>query len=121
LIYPDDMSDLKHANDVGYAKMAGVWFEGVASFLPVCDASPPIFLSDPVSSGQVGAEYRYSPSVVAKPETRFTLLTAPSGIQIHPDTGELRWTPSAPGQYPVDIQVQNSIGSSVQSVRISVP
>jgi lysophospholipase L1-like esterase len=121
LLYPDDMSDLLHPNAAGYAKMAKVWFDGVSGFLPVCTSVAPAFVSSPSPTGLVGTEYRYRPVVLSKPAGRFTLQTAPPGMQIHPDTGEIRWTPAAPGQYNVDIQVQNSAGSAVQNLLLNVP
>ena len=36
LIYPDDMSDNVHPNDVGYYKMAAVWKNELEAILPVC-------------------------------------------------------------------------------------
>jgi CubicO group peptidase (beta-lactamase class C family)/lysophospholipase L1-like esterase len=121
LLYPDDMSDLLHPNDTGYAKMADVWFEGISGFVPVCSSVAPSFASTPLPTGQVGTEYRYRPVVLSEPAGRFTLLTAPSGMQIHPDTGEIRWTPATSGQYQVDIQVQNPVGSAVQNLLLNVP
>ena len=120
LLYPDDMSDLLHPNDTGYAKMADVWFEGISGFVPVCSPVAPSFVSTSVPSGLVGSEYHYKPVVLSEPAGRFTLMTAPSGMQIHPDTGEIRWTPAASGQYQVDIQVQNPVGSVVQNLSLEV-
>jgi lysophospholipase L1-like esterase len=121
LLYPDDMSDLLHPNAAGYAKMSDAWFYGVTEFFPVCASVIPSFVSSPVLAGLVGTEYRYRPIVLAEPAGRFTLLTAPPGMQIHPDTGEIRWTPATSGQYQVDIQVQNSVGSAVQNLLLNVP
>jgi hypothetical protein len=42
-------------------------------------------------------------------------------MQVHPDTGEIRWVPASPGAYHIDLQVQNSIGSAVQSIDVTVP
>jgi hypothetical protein len=120
LIYPDDMLDLEHPNDSGYAKMAKIWFDGLTGFLPICNLAAPEFVSIAGTSAQVGAEYRYQPNVLASPNGRFTLLTAPAGMQVHPDTGEVRWTPAAAGVYDVDLQVQNSAGSRVQSFTLIV-
>ena len=121
LAYPDDMVDLEHANDSGYAKMAGVWLDGATDFLPACNAAAPIFRSIASSSGQVAIEYRYQPTVLGNPVARFTALTSPAGMRVHPDTGEVRWVPSAAGQYNVDLQIQNSAGSQVQGFILTIP
>jgi hypothetical protein len=121
LVYPDDMSDMLHPNDNGYQKMSQVWFDGLASFLPVCVTSAPSFTSQPPSSASLGIEYRYLPNILARPVGEFTLLNAPSGMNIHPDTGEIRWVPATSGQFPVDIQVQNAQGNAVQSTILEVP
>jgi len=121
LSYPDDMLDLEHPTDGGFAKMSGVWFDGMTEFLPACNLAAPTFNSVADTSGQVATEYRYQSSVLANPDVRFTLLTAPAGMQLHPDTGELRWTPGSAGQFNVDIQVQNSAGSAVQGFILNVP
>ena len=84
-------------------------------------AEQPIFKSVASTSGQVATEYRYQPNVLANPDGTFTLLTMPAGMQVHPDTGEVRWTPGAAGQYNVDLQLQNSAGSSVQSFILNIP
>jgi hypothetical protein len=121
LLYPDDMLDLEHPNDSGYAKMAQVWFAGLTDFLPVCNVAAPTFSSGAGTSAQVGVEYQYQPNVLSNPVGRFTLLTAPVGMQVHPDTGDIRWVPASTGVYNVDLQVQNSAGSSVQSFTVTVP
>ena len=121
LTYPNDMLDLEHPNDTGYDKMSDVWFNGMTEFLPVCNVAAPTFKSVASTSGQVATEYRYQPNVLANPDGTFTLLTMPAGMQVHPDTGEVRWTPGAAGQYNVDLQLQNSAGSSVQSFILNIP
>jgi hypothetical protein len=114
------MLDLRHANASGYAKMAKVWFDGLTSYLPICASAGPYFKSEAVTEAQVGNEYRYVPVILANPDSRFTALTAPAGMRVHPDTGEIRWTPDGVVQYNVDLQVQNSAGSAVQSFILNV-
>jgi beta-lactam-binding protein with PASTA domain/lysophospholipase L1-like esterase len=121
LTYPDDMADSEHPNTAGYAKMASVWFDGLINFLPACVAAAPSIQSQAPTSGQVATEYRYEPTVLANPTARFALLSAPAGMLVHPDTGEIRWTPALAGQHQVDLQVENSEGSSVQSFVLDVP
>lgn len=121
LVYPDDMIDLEHPNNVGYAKMAGVWFDALTTFLPACSPAAPSFVSTPVATAQVAVEFRYRPDVLANPDSRFTLLSAPPGMSVHPDTGEIRWTPGAPGPFQVDLQAENSAGSQVQGFILDVP
>lgn len=121
LTYPDDMDDLEHPNDTGFGKMAGVWFDGLNKLLPICSAAAPSFSTLPGTSAQVGVEYQYQPGVLLSPNGSFTLLTAPAGMQVHPDTGEIRWVPVSPGVYHIDLQVQNDFGSAVQSIDVTVP
>ncbi len=86
----------------------------------VCSAAPR-FASTPAATAAVSVEFRYQPDVLANPVNRFTLLGAPAGMAVHPDTGEVRWTPGAAGKFRVDLQAENSAGSQVQSFILDVP
>lgn len=58
LNYITDMDDNLHPNDVGYAKMADVWYDALDNFLGVA----PVITSIPVTDASVGQLYNY-PSV----------------------------------------------------------
>lgn len=51
LIYPDDLSDGVHPNDIGYNKMSQVWFDAIQSILP--KLSVKVFLEGSYLSNQV--------------------------------------------------------------------
>jgi hypothetical protein len=120
LDYPDDMVDEKHANETGYGKMADVWQEGLNQYMPVCNPAAPDITSDPLQSALVNELYTYTVHTSGFPEPDFSLVTAPAGMQIHPDTGDIVWTPDAAGVFDVTVEVQNSEGTTTQSFSINV-
>jgi hypothetical protein len=73
LIYPDDMSNEKHPNDSGYAKMATEWFNGLRTFLPNCLSSVPEIISEPVTNGSTGMTYTYDVQAISWPPPVFEL------------------------------------------------
>ncbi len=121
LNYVDDMeSDGIHPNANGFAKMVPVWYDGLASFLPVCTAVPPQITSTPVTTASVGAGYVYQVEAVGNPAPVFSLLSAPAGMQIHPDTGLIKWVPNAAGQYAITVEVANTEGTVTQDFTLVV-
>jgi hypothetical protein len=121
LNYVDDMeSDGIHPNAAGFAKMVPVWFAGLQQFLPACVAVVPRVSSSPVTSASVGTPYRYTVQTTGYPRPSFSLQSAPAGMSIHPDTGEIQWTPGSSGSYNATVQVQNAHGSDMQSFTVNV-
>jgi hypothetical protein len=120
LIYPDDMSDEKHPNNSGYAKMETVWFEGLRSFLPSCLPTTPQISSQAPTSGATGATFTYAVKAVGHPSPDFALVTAPAGMTIHPDTGYIEWVPDLAGDYDVEVSVTNDQGSDTQAFVVTV-
>jgi hypothetical protein len=120
LDYPDDMLDEKHPTNIGYEKMADVWQVGLEQFMPVCNIVAPVITSTPVESAQTNTPYNYTVHTSGFPEPDFSLITAPAGMQIHPDTGDIIWTPDAVGLFDATVEVQNSEGATTQSFSINV-
>ncbi len=120
LIYPDDMVDLKHATDTGYEKMADVWQVGLNQLLPVCNTAAPVVTSIPLESALVNTLYSHTVLTSGFPEPDFSLITAPAGMQIHPDTGDIIWSPDVTGTFDVTVEVQNSEGTTTQSFSVNV-
>jgi hypothetical protein len=121
LNYVDDMTpDGIHPNAAGFAKMVPVWLDGLDSFLPACVAVTPQVTSQPVTAATAGGTYAYTVETQGFPAPAFSLLTAPVGMTIHPDTGDILWAPASAGSYDVTVRVSNPIGSSAHSFTIVV-
>jgi hypothetical protein len=120
LDYPVDMVDELHAAETGYEKMADVWQEGLSQYMPVCNVAAPVITSIPLQSALVNTLYSYTVQTSGFPEPGFSLMTAPAGMQIHPDTGDIIWTPDTAGVFDVIVKVQNSEGTTTQSFTINV-
>ncbi len=71
LIYPDDMADDLHPNDVGYAKMADVWYNDLDNLL----AAAPIITSTPVTDAIVWQLYTYDVDANGCPAPTYLLTT----------------------------------------------
>ncbi len=57
--------------------------------------SGPVFTTEPPVEATVAAPYAYDPMVVARGEVSWSAPVAPQGLSIDPQTGAVRWTPSA--------------------------
>ncbi|MCP4418705.1 MAG: hypothetical protein GY805_18965, partial [Chloroflexi bacterium] len=82
--------------------------------------SVPEITSSPVTSGEVGVSYSYTVNASGYPAPTFALTTKPSGMMINETTGEIAWTPSAPGSYSVTVRATNFAGLDTQSFTIDV-
>ncbi|WP_165869127.1 LamG-like jellyroll fold domain-containing protein, partial [Thiogranum longum] len=121
LNYVDDMDpDGIHPNAAGFTKMVPVWSGGLASFLPACIAVTPQVTSSPVTTATVGVPYTYTVAVQGFPAPTFSLLTAPAGMTVHPDTGVISWAPGAVGAENVSVQVQNLQGTITHDFTVNV-
>jgi len=85
----------------------------------------PAIISDPVVSAYIGEEYLYH-TIASDPDqgdlARFSLLSAPEGMWIHPGTGKISWLPleTQVGDYTVDVQVTDIAGATaLQSFVVS--
>ncbi|MEE9355422.1 MAG: LamG-like jellyroll fold domain-containing protein, partial [Methylococcaceae bacterium] len=120
LIYPDDMVDELHAAETGYNKMASVWLDGLNTFLPACVSTAPEITSTPVTQVVINTSYSYDVDVNSYPLPDYFLLDSPTGMTIHPDTGQLTWLPTLTGQHSVVIEATNVMGSTTQSFVVDV-
>ena len=120
LTYPDDMLDELHATETGYNKMAAVWLDGLNTFIPTCTSITPEITSMPVTQVVVNTSYSYDVEINSYPLPGYSLLVAPAGMTIHPDTGQLTWLPTLTGSYSVTIEATNSMGSTTQSFVLDV-
>jgi hypothetical protein len=94
LNYPEDMWDLLHPNNQGYAKMPPVWMDELLGLLPVCNTFSPFIYTTPLNSASIGAEFVYQAASIGRPAPQYSLLTAPGGMSIDENTGEITWTPA---------------------------
>ena len=76
--------------------------------------SAPLILSKPATLAAVDAPYLYLPLAqdADGDVLRFSLVAAPSGMTIHPDSGRIDWTPDAIqlGPHPVVLRVDDDRG-----------
>lgn len=108
-----DMWDNVHPFATGYDKMAQVWYDALKTVLPTC------IISTPVTTGHMSQPYTYD--VNASGDPTFSLTEAPPNMSIDSITGVISWTPPAPGDYAVTVNVANSVGSDSQAFVIHVP
>ncbi len=121
LNYIDDMNnDGIHPLQVGFDKMVPVWFEQLAAFLPACNQTLPQTTSQAITTAEVGVPYAYQLETRGYPSPEFSLLTAPAGMTIHPDTGNIDWVPTIIGSYNISVQVQNLAGTTTHDFTITV-
>jgi lysophospholipase L1-like esterase len=99
-----DMYDLTHPNDVGYAKMADVWFDTLDSII-----NPPLITSEPITNATVFRPYSYDVDVDANcyPEPTYALTVWPNGMTIDHNTGMIEWLPAVAGDFNVTVEVSN--------------
>jgi len=119
LDYANDMYDLLHPNYSGYTKMASVWERGLRSFIPFCQQVAPMITSKPVTASDNTGAYVYDVEATGFPYANYTLISAPAGMTIHPDTGRINWKPSVAGNYNVTVQASNSWGTDTQSFTVT--
>jgi DNA-binding beta-propeller fold protein YncE len=82
----------------------------------------PSITSTPPTEATVGEQYTYKPvaSGLSQPAT-WSLVDAPAGMTVDGTTGEVRWTPDAPGDFTVTLSVANDGGAfTTQSWTIHV-
>jgi Putative Ig domain len=73
----------------------------------------PRIASSPLTAAAVGTPYRSTVRAVdAEGDAlSFSLNSAPDGMTVNPNTGEIAWTPGEMGQYPVEVQVTDARGA----------
>ena len=80
----------------------------------------PLITSTPVTDAVVGQVYTYDVAATGSPVPTYTLTTFPAGMTINETTGEIAWTPTATGDFDVEVAAVNVIGTDVQTYTISV-
>lgn len=114
-----DMADGLHPHDSGYAKMATVWYNALAGFLPNCPSAPN-FVSTPVTTAVTNQPYSYTVVASGYPKPTLQLTQSPAGMTLDSGTGLIEWTPTAAGSYNVNVRATNSEGTANQPFTIIV-
>jgi len=83
-------------------------------------STAPIIITTLGVSGNSGSLYNYTVEASGYPSADFSLITAPAGMVIHPQTGKLIWTPGLTGSFDVTVEAQNVFGTNTQSFTIEV-
>ena len=117
-----DMYDNLHPNDLGYSKMADLWYSTLQSFMPICQLNPssPLITSTPNTDATVGHTYSYDVESNGFPTPVYSLDSNPVGMTINTNTGLINWVPSSTGTYDVIVNASNSEGFDTQSFTINV-
>jgi len=85
--------------------------------------TPPAIISTPVTEGEAGVAYAYDVDATdANGDLlAYYLLVSPAGMQMDAVTGEISWTPSKVGDFPVTVEVADGQrGYANQSWSIAV-
>jgi len=120
LNYSTDMLDDKHPNTSGYRKMKDIWLSGLQQILTSNLDTAPTIVSVANETGSIDTAYDYTVKAEGYPLISYKLTSAPAGMVIHPDTGNISWSPAATGSYNVSVEAQNRIGFTEQSFMITV-
>jgi hypothetical protein len=83
-------------------------------------AEAPAIVSAPVLGGTVGEPYSYDVEATGNPAPGFSLNLAPAGMAIDPDSGLITWTPTAAGDFDVEVAATNAVGTDTQPFSIAV-
>ncbi|UCH82621.1 MAG: putative Ig domain-containing protein [Candidatus Latescibacterota bacterium] len=81
----------------------------------------PLIVSVPVTSASVGVPYSYDVDATGVPGPQYSLLSSPAGMTIDTATGVIDWTPTAAGNYAVEVRAFNTAGADTQSFNIDIP
>jgi hypothetical protein len=85
------------------------------------DAVAPVIVTAPVTTGSVGLPYSYDVDATGIPAPHYRLVTSPAGMVIDSISGVIQWTPSAAGNFSVDVEAYNEAGVASQNYNINVP
>ncbi len=118
---PNDYLDEVHINSDGADKMASVWFDALVDLLPRCVAASPMLTDPGTLAATSGVPWSYTVEVLGHPIGSFTLDSAPVGVTLNTETGELRWSSPNSGTHTIQISVTNTAGSDTQSYSLVVP
>jgi len=102
------------------AEIADHWNDGAGKSYCTDDAETPVIISTPVTSGVAGDSYTYDVDATGNPVPTYALLTYPAGMTIDPVTGVIDWLPTVAGDYGVDVEAANAMGTDTQFFTITV-
>jgi len=102
------------------AEIQDHWNGGAGKSYCSDDDAAPIITSTPVTSGVAGASYAYDVNATGNPIPTFDLLTSPAGMTIDPVTGIIDWLPTVAGDYDVEVEAANTMGTDTQIFTITV-
>ncbi|MBN2361473.1 MAG: PKD domain-containing protein [Deltaproteobacteria bacterium] len=84
----------------------------------------PSITTSAATGGVVGQPYHYSADDRAcasgTPPFAWSVVTAPTGFSIDPDSGVVSWTPDSEGTFSVCIRVANAVGDAQQCFSVTV-
>ena len=120
LDYARDMFDNLHPSIDGASKMSTPWFNELITMLPRCRPAVPVIVSAPAWQGKKGVALSFTPEVLGHPLGTFSLTSNPSGMQINPTTGEIRWTSPTAGTHLVRVKVSNNKGSDTRDFSLKI-
>lgn len=119
LVAPGDYADTFHPNTDGYTKMANTWWAAMDAYFEGAD------ITSTMAPGATEDQmYSFSITATGVPNTfKYSLgVTAPMGMSIDEDTGEITWTPTMAdvGDHTFDVLANNFVNEDVQSITVSV-
>lgn len=97
--------------------------EAIQSFTAAVTASAPQIISEPVRECLVvGIEWTYQPKARGTPPITWSLVIAPEGAMINPETGLITWTPTAEdlGGHEFVIRAANEMGEDTLVISVCV-
>jgi lysophospholipase L1-like esterase len=68
---------------------------------------------------RVGQRFTYAVQAVGRPSPEHRLLNGPAGMTINRSSGVIDWQPREPGNFLVEIEARNQVGSASRSFSIS--
>jgi hypothetical protein len=79
---------------------------------------PPVFVSNPVVSGNLNNEYRYDANATDADNDNLTysVINAPNGLVINQNTGVVTFTPTVSGEIEITLQVDDGKGGIATQV-----
>ncbi|MEW8622631.1 MAG: putative Ig domain-containing protein, partial [Candidatus Thiodiazotropha endolucinida] len=76
------------------------------------DNKPPVFISSPVLTAEVGVVYHYNVEAIDRQgdPVRYSLKSFPAGMSIDSESGLITWTPAQTGEYKVTVRAVDDAG-----------
>ena len=107
--------------DVVVIATNGVAPDATQSFTIEVNGAEPAITSQPVTAVMLGETYSYDVEATGNPAPTFALDTAPEGMQINAETGEISWATTELGSFDVTVRAANGVQpDATQSFTIEV-